>query len=250
MGAVQTHSSGLLPSPSPQNAQPRWGRGKRPLPLPAGVQQDDVQGCLLLLHLLEDPLHADTVLRGIGLWSINRDHVVPPQMFIPMPSIVEYSWEQGEERMNQDANLQICKPAPHSHVPPPVLERHRCRANLDQQHLWNWSYIDLTISTFSQFIPFISVGSSPKRLSCACGFLHRLSPESPGFTYFQTLCATTPRLSTCQAEFHHCTMFWLVLSSLKEQGNRKGFYEDGNYINSHLDEKLLSFLVLERLTTD
>lgn len=78
------------------------------LPFPAGVQQDQVQGRLLLLHLLKDPLHADAVLRGVQLWSINRDHVVPPQMFIPMPSIVEYSWEHGEEKMSHDASLQVC----------------------------------------------------------------------------------------------------------------------------------------------
>jgi len=92
----------------------RERKGKSTLPFPAGVQQDEVQGRLLLLHLLEDPLHADAVLSGIGLWSINRDHVVPPRMFISMTSIVEYSWEQGEERMSHDTNLQVCNQLPTS----------------------------------------------------------------------------------------------------------------------------------------
>lgn len=100
------------PLEMPRSAHPEQGRGKSTLPFPAGVQQDEIQGRLLLLHLLKDPLHADAVLRGIGLWSINGDHVVPPRMFIPVTSIVEYSWEQEEERMSHDANPQVYNQLP------------------------------------------------------------------------------------------------------------------------------------------
>lgn len=115
---AETGSHFPQPLKTQRSAHPGQGRGKSTLPFPAGVQQDEVQGRLLLLHLLEDPLHTDAVLRGVRLWSVNRDHVVPSQVFVPMTSVVEYSWEQGEERRSHDGNLQVCNhfPTAMSHI--------------------------------------------------------------------------------------------------------------------------------------
>lgn len=59
------------------------------LPFSTGIQEDYTQGSAFLLHAEHDSLHTDTVLRSVGLWSINGDQVIPPSMLIPMTRIVE-----------------------------------------------------------------------------------------------------------------------------------------------------------------
>lgn len=58
-------------------------------PLPAHVQQEDVQARLLLLHQLQDALHTQTVGRPVRQRRVHRHHEAVAVVFIAVTGVVQ-----------------------------------------------------------------------------------------------------------------------------------------------------------------
>lgn len=61
-------------------------------PLPAHVQQEDVESRLLLLHQLEDALHAQTVGRPVRARRVYRHHEAVAVVLVSVTGVVQQTW--------------------------------------------------------------------------------------------------------------------------------------------------------------
>lgn len=58
-------------------------------PLPAHVQQEDVEARLLLLHQLQDALHTQAVGRAVRVGSVHRHHEAVAVVLVSVAGVVQ-----------------------------------------------------------------------------------------------------------------------------------------------------------------